>query len=170
MQIDSMKALKLDSTYRPIEVIDAIEALVMCLVGKAMPLETYEKRISSPSRSFELPAVIVLKTIVRFRFTGVSCSRVNVIYRDKNHCQYCAKSFPTEELTLDHVLPKSRGGKNTWTNLVASCKKCNQRKGCKTPHEANMHPISNPKKPKVSILRTLTTSQISDLWKEYLWE
>ena len=170
MELSNMKALKLDSTYRPIEVIDALDALVMCLVGKAMSLETHQRRVCSPSRSFELPAVIVLKTVVKFRFTGISCNRINIIARDKNRCQYCTKCFPTEELTMDHILPKSRGGKNTWTNLVASCRKCNQRKGARTPSEAHMYPISTPIKPKNSILRTLVPTQISDIWKEYLWE
>ena len=164
-----MKALKLDATYRPIEVIDAIEALVMCLVGKAMPVETYNKKICSPSQSFDLPAVIVLKTIVKFRFNSVACNRHNVILRDKNQCQYCAKNFSSEQLTLDHVMPKSRGGKNTWTNLVTSCKKCNQKKGCRTPSEASMYPINIPKKPKANLLRTITKNEISHLWNDYLW-
>ena len=71
-----MKALKLDSAYRPIEVIDAIEALVMCIIGKAMAVETYEKKISSPSVSFELPAVIVLKTVVKFRLTTIALGKI----------------------------------------------------------------------------------------------
>ena len=165
-----MKALKLDATYRPIEVIDALEALVMCLVGKALPIETYQKKISSPSRSFDLPAVIVLKTIVKFRFNSVACNRNNIILRDKNQCQYCGKNFPSEQLTLDHILPKSRGGKNNWTNLVASCKKCNQKKGCRTPSEASMYPINTPLKPKANLLRTIAKNQISDFWTDYLWK
>jgi 5-methylcytosine-specific restriction endonuclease McrA len=163
------KALKLDSSYRPIEVIDAIEALVMCIIGKAIVLETYEEKISSPSISFELPAVIVLKTIVKFKFTTVSCNRLNIVWRDNNQCQYCANYFPLDKLTMDHVMPKSRGGKNVWENLVAACKKCNQRKGSKTTKESGMHPLKRPRKPKANILRTISKSQISDLWKDYLW-
>ena len=74
----------------------------------------------------------------------------------------------TEKLTVDHVLPKSRGGKKSWTNLVASCKKCNQKKGCRTPSECGMIPIRQPTRPKTTILKN--TNQISDLWKNYLWE
>jgi len=164
-----MMALKLDSAYRPIEVIDAIEALVMCIVGKALAVETYEKRISSPSVTFELPAVIVLKTVVKFRLTTVACNRVNIIWRDKNQCQYCANHFPDDKLTMDHVMPKSRGGKNAWENLVAACRKCNQRKGCRTTKESGMYPLRKPIKPKANILRTIGDNQISDLWKDYLW-
>jgi len=166
----NMKALKLDASYRPIEVIDAIEALVMCIVGKAISVENYDKSISSAYLTFKVPAVIVLKTMVKFRISGVACNRTNVIIRDKNRCQYCTKTFPTEQLTVDHIIPKSRGGKNTWTNLVASCKKCNQKKGCKTPSEACMFLLNQPKKPKSSVLRVLTKNQISELWTDYLWE
>ena len=165
-----MMALKLDSAYRPIEVIDAIEALVMCIVGKAIPVETYQKKISSPSKSFDLPAVIVLKTVVKFRFTTVACNRKNIVWRDNNQCQYCANYFNPDKLTLDHVIPKSRGGNNSWTNLVASCKKCNQKKGNKTTKESGMHPIREPFKPKANILRTLSKEQISPIWKDYLWD
>jgi 5-methylcytosine-specific restriction endonuclease McrA len=165
---EPMKALKLDATYRPVEVIDAIEALVLCIIGKAKAIETYAREISSPSKTFKIPAVIVLKNVVRYRFGGILCNRQNVIWRDQNICQYCAKAFPTEKLTIDHLIPKSRGGGNNWTNLVAACKKCNQKKGCRTPKECGMIPIRNPTKPKTSVLKTTTV--ISELWKNYLWE
>ena len=166
-----MKALKLDSTYRPIAVIDALEALVMCLIGKAKTIESYEGVvINSPTRSFSLPSVIVLNTIVKFKFTIVSCNRRNVVMRDRNICQYCGKTFTTEHLTMDHVLPKSRGGRNIWENLVAACRKCNQKKGCKTTKESGMHPLKEPVKPKPSILRHIDKEQMSDIWINYLWQ
>ena len=164
-----MMALKLDASYRPLEVIDALEALVMCLIGKAVPVETYDTKINSPSKSFELPAVIVLKNIVKFRFTTVACNRINIVWRDNNQCQYCGNYFSTDKLTMDHVIPKSRGGKNTWENLVAACKKCNQKKGSRTPQESGMIPLKKPVRPKANILRTVSKSQISELWKNYLW-
>jgi 5-methylcytosine-specific restriction endonuclease McrA len=165
---EPMKALKLDATYRPVEVIDALEALVLCIIGKAKAIETYTREICSPSRVFKLPAVIVLTNIVKYRFGGIMCNRQNVIWRDSNKCQYCAKVFPTEKLTVDHVMPKSRGGKKSWTNLVAACRSCNQKKGCRTPQECGMIPIRKPRKPKTNILKT--TKKINDLWKNYLWE
>tara|TARA_R100000152_G_C6683370_1_gene116691 strand:+ start:72 stop:572 length:501 start_codon:yes stop_codon:yes gene_type:complete len=164
-----MMALKLDSAYRPIEVIDAIEALVMCIVGKAIPVETYQKKISSPSKSFDLPAVIVLKTVVKFRLSTVACNRSNIIWRDKNQCQYCGNYFTDDKLTMDHVMPKSRGGDNSWENLVAACKRCNQKKGSRTVKESGMVPLKKPYRPKANILRTIGKNQISELWKEYLW-
>jgi 5-methylcytosine-specific restriction endonuclease McrA len=164
-----MMALKLDASYRPIEVIDALEALVMCIIGKATPVETYDKKINSTSKAFELPAVIVLKTVVKFRFTTVACNRTNIIWRDGNQCQYCANFFPDDKLTMDHVIPKSRGGDNTWENLVAACMKCNQKKGSRTTHESGMHPLRKPVRPKANVLRTVRKGQISELWKDYLW-
>ena len=164
-----MMALKLDASYRPLEVIDALEALVMCLIGKAVPVETYDTKINSPSKSFELPAVIVLKNIVKFRFTTIACNRINIVWRDNNQCQYCGNYFSTDKLTMDHVIPKSRSGKNTWENLVAACKKCNQKKGSRTPQESGMIPLKKPIRPKANILRTVKKNQISDLWKNYLW-
>ena len=166
----SMMSLKLDSSYRPIEVIDAIEALVMCIIGKAVPVEIYEKKINSPSKSFNLPAVIVLKTIVKFRINSIACNRLNVIWRDGHQCQYCTKIFPESELTIDHVIPKSRGGLNTWENLATACKKCNQKKGSRTVKESGMIPLNKPVRPKASILKSVSKNQISELWKEYLWE
>jgi 5-methylcytosine-specific restriction endonuclease McrA len=164
-----MMALKLDASYRPIEVIDAVEALVMCIIGKAFPVETYEHKINSPSKTFELPAVIVLKTIVKFRFTTVACNRANIIWRDNNQCQYCANYYSHDNLTMDHVLPKSRGGDNTWENLVAACRRCNQKKGSRTTKESGMNPMRKPYRPKANILRTVKKNQISELWKNYLW-
>jgi len=164
-----IKTLKLDSAYRPIEVIDAVEALVMCIIGKAMAVETYEHEISSPSVTFSLPAVIVLKTVVKFRLSTVACNRTNIIWRDKNQCQYCANYFTDDKLTMDHVMPKSRGGDNSWENLVAACKKCNQKKGSRTVKESGMMPLRKPFRPKANILRKIGKNQISDLWQDYLW-
>lgn len=164
-----MKALKLDSSYRPVGIIDAVEALVLCIVGKARTIENYSKTISSVAETFNLPAVIVLNRYVKYRFSYIACNRANVIFRDKNRCQYCYRSYPTEVLTMDHVVPKSRGGDNSWTNIVTACKKCNQKKGSKTPEESGMHPINKPRKPKANMLRHLNKEQISPIWKDYLW-
>ena len=166
----STKTLKLDSSYRPLEIVDSIEALVLCLIGKAYAIENYKKEIRSVSESFKLPAVIVLTRYVKFHFHTMTANRANVIWRDQNTCQYCSKEEESRMLTIDHVLPRSKGGKNTWENLVTACKKCNQKKGNKTPKEANMKLLREPKRPKSNILRAISNKQISDLWKNYLWE
>tara|TARA_R100000664_G_scaffold31268_1_gene44720 strand:+ start:649 stop:1173 length:525 start_codon:yes stop_codon:yes gene_type:complete len=164
----SMKTLKLDSTYRPIGVIDCLEALVMCIVGKATAVEEYEEEISSPSVTFKIPSVIVLKNIVKFISNGIKPSRSNVIWRDNNTCQYCRTEYKSSELTIDHVMPRSRGGENTWTNLVTCCKKCNQKKRDRTPEEARMKLLKKPVQPKTSLLRY--TNEIVPIWNIYLWQ
>jgi len=142
----SAKTLKLDMSFRPIEIIDAVEALVLCLVGKAQAVETHMIEINSVNK------------------------RHNIIWRDQNQCQYCGNKFCIENLTIDHIIPRSKGGKNTWKNLVAACKKCNQKKGDKTPEQANMVLIRVPYKPKTNILRNINKNQIIPIWKDYLWE
>ena len=162
-----MKTLKLDATYRPIGVVDCLEALVMCIVGKATAVEEYEEEISSPSITFKIPSVIVLKTVVKFISTGIRPSRNNILWRDKNQCQYCGVIESPRDMTIDHVVPRSRGGENTWSNLVTCCKKCNQKKGNRTPEETNMSLLNKPVKPRNSILRQI--SDVQPIWNIYLW-
>jgi len=162
-----MQTLKLDSTYRPIGVIDCIEALVMCIVGKATAVEEYEDEISSPSVTFKLPSVIVLKTVVKFISRGVKPSRKNILWRDKSKCQYCGVIEAPKDMTIDHVIPRSRGGGNTWSNLVTCCKKCNQKKRDRTPEEANMCLLQMPIKPRNSVLRQI--NDVQPIWNIYLW-
>ena len=162
-----MKTLKLDATYRPIGVVDCLEALVMCIVGKATAVEEYEEEISSPSITFKIPSVIVLKTVVKFISTGIRPSRNNIFWRDKNQCQYCGVIESPRDMTIDHVIPRSRGGENTWSNLVTCCKRCNQKKGNRTPEEANMSLLNKPVKPRNSILRQI--SDVQPIWNIYLW-
>lgn len=172
MQLNTGKAktLKLDSSYRPLEIVDATEALVLCIIGKAYAIENYAKEIRSVSESFKLPAVIVLTRYVKFKFKTISCSRSNVIWRDNNQCQYCQKHFESDLLTIDHVIPKSKAGLNTWTNLVAACKRCNQKKGNRTPEEAGLSLLRKPVKPKTNVLRTVGEKEVSLLWENYLWD
>ena len=162
-----MKALKLDSTYRPIGVIDCVEALVLCSVGKTTAVEEYEEEISSPSVTFKLPSVIVLKTVVKFISRNMKTSRKNILWRDNGQCQYCGIIEAPKDMTIDHVTPRSRGGENTWTNLVTCCKKCNQKKRDRTPKEAGMKLRKKPIKPKVSLLRY--ANEIIPIWNIYLW-
>ena len=164
-----LKALKLDSSFKPIEVIDALEALILCIIGKAKAIETYEEKVNSVRQSFDLPAVIVINRYVKYRMGDGAPTRQNIIWRDKNACQYCGNDFKTSELTVDHVLPRSRGGKNTWENLVAACVPCNQKKGAKTTVEADMHPIRKPFVPKDTILKNVSETHMRETWKKYLW-
>jgi 5-methylcytosine-specific restriction endonuclease McrA len=96
-------------------------------------------------------------------------NRRNIFARDTNRCQYCGKKFPTSELSLDHVIPRSRGGETNWENVVCSCVKCNVRKGGRTPQEANMHLIKQPVKPKRSPLLSVKLGNPKyQSWKSFL--
>lgn len=165
-----LKTLKLDASYRPIEIVDALEALILCWMDKASMVETYTQQVHSPNESYELPAVIVLKRLVKFAYVNMQCNRHNILWRDYYTCQYCGNIFDDKELTLDHVVPKSKGGRNTWTNIVAACKQCNQKKGDKTPTEARMRLIRAPKRPLSNVLNRCKLRTVEEVWKNYLWE
>lgn len=164
------KALKLDSSYRPVDIIDAVEALVLCIIGKARAIEFYQKEIKTVKESFKLPSVITLNRYVKFRFSYMTCNKANLLWRDQSKCQYCANTPSPDSLTMDHILPKSRGGQNTWENLVIACKKCNQKKGNRTSRESGMFPIRKPYTPRSTVLKHIKKEQIVPIWKNYIWE
>ncbi len=94
-----------------------------------------------------IPKIILLSVFDKVPRKEVKLTRKNVFERDKHHCQYCGKTFESEDLNLDHVIPRSHGGKTTWENIVCSCIKCNSRKANRLPHEAQMHLIRKPSQP-----------------------
>ena len=103
----------------------------------------------------QAPRVIRLPHCDRVPRHGLRFNRRNVFARDANRCQYCGKGFPTSELSLDHVVPKSRGGPTSWENIVCACVACNVRKGGRTPGEARMHLVREPRMPKRSPLMAI---------------
>jgi 5-methylcytosine-specific restriction endonuclease McrA len=105
------------------------------------------RRIESATFSMRIPEVIVLSTFNARFSKDVRFSRRNIFERDENCCQYCGKHFERSELTLDHVVPRSRGGTSTWTNIVLACVKCNIRKGDRLLSEINMRLLRKPVKP-----------------------
>ncbi len=104
--------------------------------------------VSTVNFDIAVPRIIRLLFYDRLPKTGLQFNRKNIFARDKNICQYCGKKFPTSELSLDHVIPKSRGGKSNWKNIVCACVDCNGKKGGRTPKEARMQLIRKPCKPK----------------------
>jgi len=124
-------SLKLDAAWQPLEIINTYKAFNMCYSGRA-------KMISGVSiGGLQIPSVVVLhKYIRRFPFR-LSCNRRNVFWRDNYQCQYCGNVFRFDLLTMDHVVPKSKGGEKSWENIVTSCASCNSQKRNRTPKEAN---------------------------------
>lgn len=115
-----------------------------CELSKAKMEGRY---IQTPSLSVRVPEVILLNAFNGFFHKDVRFSRRNIFERDKNTCQYCGAKFARSELTIDHVVPRSKGGRDTWTNLVLACVKCNVKKGDRTPTEAGRPLIRKPIKP-----------------------
>src|SRR5262245_6268699 len=117
----------------------------------------------------QVPRVIRLTDYDRLPKQTVKFNRRNIFARDNNQCQYCGKKFPTSELSLDHVTPRSQGGQSTWENIVCACVSCNVRKGGRTPKEAHMALIRKPEKPKRSPLLNLKMSNRKyQTWRTFL--
>ncbi len=130
--------LVLNASYEPINICAARRALVLVLKGVAHPEEFASAALHSARQTLKLPSVIRLLEYRRIPHQTRSLSRKNILMRDRYTCQYCLRSLPSGELTLDHVIPRSRHGETTWENLVACCHPCNNRKGSRTPEEAGM--------------------------------
>lgn len=145
--LNVLKILILNASYEPLQFCSAKRGIVMVLSGRAEQIECNGYVVRSPSMSFPVPTVIrVLNLVRRKTRKTVSFSKKNILRRDKFTCQYCGdKDHP---LTVDHVIPKSRGGKTTWTNVVVACKPCNMKKGNRTAREANMKLGQSPARPK----------------------
>jgi 5-methylcytosine-specific restriction endonuclease McrA len=116
-----------------------------------------------------VPRIIRLLGYEKLPRQDVKFNRRNIFARDNNRCQYCGKKFPTTELSLDHVLPKSQGGKSTWENIVCCCIRCNVKKGGRTPEQARMHLTSKPVKPKRSpVINIRLADERYWSWKQFL--
>jgi 5-methylcytosine-specific restriction endonuclease McrA len=127
--------------------------------------------IQTVSLSIRVPRIIRLLIFNRLPRKTVKFNRRNIFARDDNRCQYCGRRFPTSELSLDHVVPRSRGGLATWTNIVCSCTRCNARKGRKLPEEAGMKLVRKPFKPKRSpVVQLKLASPAYESWKHFVDE
>ena len=116
-----MRTLLLDSSFSPVEVIDWKRAIILLLTGRAEALDCYDDiSIRSPKLSLQLPKTLRLYNLHRSART-VKFSRFNIIFRDNFECQYCGQNGSIKDLTIDHVIPVSRGGRNTWENVVTAC-------------------------------------------------
>src|SRR3990170_5717598 len=141
--------LVLNQNYEPLNVCPARRAFVLVDRGKAEVLEHRDGAVlRSPSYIFRLPSVIRLVYMIRRPRPMVRMTRKEVFQRDRYTCQYCGRQ--TRELTLDHVIPRHRGGLHVWENLVSACKVCNHRKAGRTPQEAGMRLLRDPFAPRVT--------------------
>jgi len=149
-------------------VINARKAIVLLYLGKAEMIAANEAlRVRSVSTSMPFPSIVRLSVFVRIPFKKIILSRKNILRRDSHRCQYCGRSdIP---LTMDHVMPASRGGEDTWENMVCACVRCNNKKGDRTPDEAVMPLRRRPMRPNHVTFISHFVGTLDERWKPYLF-
>jgi 5-methylcytosine-specific restriction endonuclease McrA len=164
--------LVLNASYEPINICAARRAIVLVLKGLAMPEEENGHFLHAARLAMRVPSVIRLLEYRRIPHQTRALSRKNILLRDRNTCQYCGVLLSSGDLTLDHVVPRSRGGQTTWTNVVAACLRCNLLKGNRTLEEARLRLIREPVHPQflfsVHLLRHPHATSFLDSWRKYL--
>jgi 5-methylcytosine-specific restriction endonuclease McrA len=167
------QTLLLNATFEPLKVVHWQKAITLWCQGKVEIIASHEREVRAVSFSLRLPSVIRLLRYVRIRkrFDYVPFSRANIYARDAHTCQYCNTHHPTQDLTFDHVIPVSQGGRKDWENIVTCCVGCNRRKGGRTPAEARMHLVRPPRRPDSApaIRITIGLRRTPDSWRDYLY-
>ncbi|MBI3281958.1 MAG: HNH endonuclease [Acidobacteria bacterium] len=163
--------LVLNASYEPINVCAARRALVLVMKGVASTEEHASIVIHSARQIIRLPSVIRLLEYRRIPHQTRALSRKNILVRDRYTCQYCHRTAPGVDLTLDHVIPRSRAGETTWENLVACCHTCNNKKGNRTPEEAGMRLGRQPRPFSLHTSRHLMRllAKSDQQWQKYLF-
>ena len=161
-----MRALVLNRDFRPISVCSIQRAFVLVFMKKVEMVSSFNgSKFHTVDREFSIPAVVRLHNYINVPYRGVELSRGNIFKRDSHQCQYCGSD---NNLSIDHVLPRSRGGATNWKNLVTACKPCNARKGDDTPEEAAMPLAIKPFKPSyLMFLRDFSGFKYEE-WKPFL--
>ncbi len=163
--------LVLNASYEPINVCAARRALILVLKGVAAAEEVSALKVHSTRATLKLPSVIRLLEYRRIPHQNRALSRKNILMRDRYTCQYCHRTLVSGELTLDHVVPRSRSGESSWENLVACCHLCNNRKGNRTPDEAGMKLVRQPRPFSLHTNRHLMRllGRSDEQWRKYLF-
>jgi 5-methylcytosine-specific restriction endonuclease McrA len=165
------RTLLLSRGYEPIKVISWQRAITLLTLGKVEVVEEYDTDIRAVSLIIKIPAVVRLLRGFRRHAKPVKFSRVNIYARDGYKCQYCGARCSVSELTYDHVVPRARGGKTTWENIVTCCYPCNGSKGNRTPLEAGLRlrmvPVRPTWVPAVTI--RVSTRSVPDAWRDYMY-
>jgi 5-methylcytosine-specific restriction endonuclease McrA len=159
-------------SYFPLSIWSWQEAVKAIFRDSVTVISEYDRTVRSPHCELKLPSVLALKDYVNVS-RSPAFTRFNVFLRDRWDCQYCAKGFKTHELTFDHVIPRSKGGRTNWENIVAACRPCNTLKSDKMPHEVGMIPINEPRAPSVFELqdhgRKFPPNFLHRSWDDFLY-
>jgi 5-methylcytosine-specific restriction endonuclease McrA len=159
--------LLLNATYEPLSVLSLRRAAKLLLKNRAEPVVSDNVPLVGPQRTLSIPTVLRLKLYVNVpRRNPPAWTRRGLLARDSYTCAYCGKLCAAREATVDHVLPVSRGGRSSWGNTVTACFRCNQRKADRTPHEAGMKLLIEPKLPRTRYL--MLRGEIPAAWKIWL--
>lgn len=165
--------LVLSTLFEPLYQVPWQQAMSDWVGGRVEILEVYpHEQVRTVDETYQMPAVVRFLKDVRKRYhKRPKFSRDSIYTRDGGKCQYCGKSIPRSKFTYDHVFPRSRGGKTTWTNVVTSCSKCNHKKRDRTPTEASMKLLCKPHMPdKIRVGDAITAGRGThpEEWKKYL--
>jgi 5-methylcytosine-specific restriction endonuclease McrA len=162
------KVLVLNQNYEPMSVCNIKKAIILIFGGKAELIEAYPGQfIHSVRMKLPMPSIVRLVFYVNVPYKKIMLTRKNILRRDNNRCQYCGKTETA--LTIDHIIPKSHGGQDTWENLVTACNKCNNKKANRTPEQAAMPLRRKPIRPNHVMFIQHIVSSIDDKWKPYLF-
>jgi len=163
--------LVLNATFEPINITAVRRAMVLMIKGVAQAEEINHTQVHSVSRTLPVPSVIRLLAYRHIPQQTRALSRKNILLRDRNTCQFCSRTLPASELTLDHVVPRSRGGRSSWENLVACCYQCNNSKGDRTPEEAGFALTRRPRPFTLHTSRQLMRliGNQDEKWRKYLF-
>ncbi|MBX7139319.1 MAG: HNH endonuclease [Oligoflexia bacterium] len=141
----------------------------MLFMGKVEIVEEYDRELRSISLVIKAPAVVRLLRFIKLGRKSPPLCRSNILARDSFQCQYCEKILSSREATLDHVLPRSQGGKTTWENIVCSCAGCNRKKGGRTPEQAGMRLMTKPARPDwLPVLNLRFNGNVPQSWQTFL--
>jgi 5-methylcytosine-specific restriction endonuclease McrA len=159
----------LNQSWEPLRLVSLKKAIVLLLQEKAELVEAAEQRLRAQHIALAMPLVIRLVRYVAVKRgrRRLPCSRRGILIRDRDTCQYCGALPGRKHLTIDHVLPRSRGGVTSWENCVAACEACNHRKGGRTPAEARMTLRSTPAAPKYLAFALIGELQRNAVWSKY---
>ena len=168
--MDTDKVLVLNNSFEPLHVCAARRAIILLYTGKAERIEDSPSLIHSPSVAFVIPAVIRLYRYVKLPVNPtIAFSKKNILRRDAYTCQYCGRNSG-ERMTIDHVIPRSLGGRTVWENVVSACRACNVKKGNTPLHEVRMRLLRKPSRPtSIFYLGIMSHSQHRIIsWSKYL--